>query len=62
MYIRSGRILGAITVMMDFIVDTDSSNYPSKDCPNCIVAYTAEVKLGVMATIFNENNLFKGNV
>lgn len=30
MYIRSGRLLGAMTVMMDFIVDTDSNNYPNK--------------------------------
>lgn len=45
MYIRSGRLLGSMTVMMDFIVDTNSSNYPSKnaDCESCVIAYTAEV-------------------
>ena len=45
MYIRSGRLLGAMTVMMDFIVDIDSNNYPKKtgECESCVIAYTAEV-------------------
>lgn len=45
MYIRSGRLLGAMTVMMDFIVDTDSKSYPTSksDCESCVIAYTAEV-------------------
>lgn len=57
MYIRSGRLLGAMTVMMDFIVDTNSSNYPNNksDCESCVIAYTAEVELGVMVTLFNKS-------
>ncbi|CAD8210739.1 unnamed protein product [Paramecium pentaurelia] len=65
MYIRSGRLLGAMTVMMDFIVDTNSSNYPNNksDCESCVIAYTAEVELGVMVTLYNKSpQLFAASV
>ncbi|CAD8124876.1 unnamed protein product [Paramecium sonneborni] len=64
MYIRSGRLLGAMTVMMDFIVDTDSNNYPNKgECQSCVIAYTAEVQLGIMVTLYNKSpRLFSASV
>ena len=57
MYIRSGRLLGAMTVMLDFIVDTDSTHYPQTldKCTTCVVAYTAEVQLGIMLTAYNKS-------
>ncbi|CAD8211083.1 unnamed protein product [Paramecium octaurelia] len=65
MYIRSGRLLGSMTVMLDFIVDTESSNYPNNknNCESCVIAYTAEVQLGLMLTLYNKSpELFAASV
>lgn len=56
-YIRSGRILGALSLMAEFIVDKDSSNYPQplEECTECVTALAAEIDLGLMATLYNLN-------
>lgn len=46
LYFRSGRIVGAITFRMAFIVDTDGSLYPQKnitECSTCVSAYVTDV-------------------
>lgn len=54
-----------MTVMLDFIVDTESNNYPGDkaDCKSCVIAYTAEVQLSVKATLYNKSpELFAASV
>lgn len=62
LYVRNGRILGAMSLMVDFFVDLDSSQYPQKnrlDCTDCVLALTAELQMGLMMTLYNldESNI-----
>ena len=52
---RSGRLLGFLELNIDFVVDTDSSQYPQKlaDCTTCVSAHVCNGKLGLMVTLFN---------
>lgn len=42
---RGGRLVGEVSLVMDFIVDKDSTNYPSDKCQNCETAISINTTL-----------------
>jgi len=62
-FIRDGRIVAKLALLMDFYVDTDSSNYPGeglKNCTTCVKAVSLNATALAAFTLFKFNETTLG--